>query len=89
MTEPLQILRLYKSNQGLELTPSYIVNLPKISILKKQFMKKHWLTNTHWIEIVKKSGPVEELNPGPLDLWSRALPLRKKKDHSGPKGSLD
>ena len=22
---------------------------------------KHWLTNTHWIEIVKKSGPVGEL----------------------------
>ena len=29
-----------------------------------KFIKKHWLTNTHWIEIVKKSGPVGELNPG-------------------------
>ena len=31
-------------------------------------MKKHWLTNTHWIEKVKKSGPVGEMNPGPLDV---------------------
>ena len=26
------------------------------------FMMKHWLTITHWIEIVKKSRPVGELN---------------------------
>ena len=46
-----------------------------VEILFK-FMKKHWLTNTQFIEIVKKSGPVGELNPGPLDVRSRTLPLR-------------
>ena len=34
-----------------------------------KLMKKHWLTNTHCIETVKKSGPVGELNPGPLDYY--------------------
>ena len=48
------------------------------------FMKKHWLANTHWIEIVKKLGPVGELIPGPLDFWSRTLIC-----HCGPKGNLD
>ena len=41
-----------------------------------EFMKKHWPTSTHWIEIVKNSGSVGELNPGPLDFRSRTLPLR-------------
>ena len=40
------------------------------------FIYKEALANKHWIEIVKKSGPVGELNPGPLDVWSRTLPLR-------------
>ena len=43
-------------------------------------MKKHWLTNTHWIEIVKKSGPVGELNPAPPDVRPRTPPPR----HTGP-----
>ena len=44
-------------------------------------MMKQWLPNTHWIEIVKKSGPVGELNPGPLDVrsinypWDRCDPV--------------
>ena len=46
-------------------------------------MMKHWLTNTLRIEIVKKSGPVGELNPGPLDVRSRTLPLR----HTGSQRS--
>ena len=44
---------------------------------------KHRPTNTHWIEIVKKSGPVGELNPGLLDVRSRTLPL----SHTGSQRS--
>ena len=53
------------------------------AILKIKFMMKHWLTNTRWIEIQKKSGPVRELNPGPLDVRSRTLPQR----HTGSQQS--
>ena len=46
-------------------------------------MMKQWLTNTHCIEIVKKSGPGGELNPRPLDVRSRTLPL----SHTGSQRS--
>ena len=57
------------------------LNLQNVLYLK--FTMKHWLANTHWIEKVKKSGPVGELNPGPLDVRSRTLPLR----HTGSQWS--
>ena len=47
---------------------------------------KHWLINTHWIEIVKKSGPVGELIPG-LSMSGRELCHWATRDHSGPKGN--
>ena len=51
-------------------------------------MMKHWLTNTYWIEIVKKSEPIRELNPG-LSMSGQELGHCATQDHSGPKGNLD
>ena len=53
-----------------------------------RFMMKHWLTNTHQIKIVKKSGPIEKRTPGLL-MSSQELCHCTTQDHSGLKGNLD